>query len=206
MCEQANHKVNNDVREHNPGVINWVGTMHSRNLTFYKMNGQYFVRSKSSLTRKRVKRDACFKKTREFAVKLGRASSIASLVYKQLPEGWRLHSLYRKLTGIGFQLLKVAAHTDDEIIQHLRQYLRELGYREEINYEEVPPSTTTYQEPVKRNNNTRRKKQIQHTILRRKYGETSGAKLKITDYPIVPHQLYLTPYHAWRQVAMVLSG
>ena len=87
MCAIASHTVKGDILEANPGIINYVGTMHSRNLTFYKMNGQYFVRSKSSLTRKRVKRAACFKKTREFAAKLGRASSIASGVYKQLPAG-----------------------------------------------------------------------------------------------------------------------
>ena len=165
MCEETNQEKMNVVQEHNPAIIIWVGTMHDRNLTFYKMRGKYFVRSKSSLTRKRVKHAACFKKTREFAGKLGRASSIASSVYKQLPAGWKLHSLYRKLTGAGFKLLKTVDSTDEEIIAHLWQYLRELGYNAEIDYDEVPPSTATYQEPTVSKKSTRRKKQVQRKLL-----------------------------------------
>jgi len=204
MNEQTNHTAKVDVQWHNPGIINWVGTMHLRNLTFYKMNGQYFVRSKSSLTRKRVKRAACFKKTREFAAKLGRASSIASSVYKQLPEGWKLHSLYRKLTGVGFQLLKIEDHSDEEVIAHLWQYLGKLGYKSDIYYDEVPPSTATYLERTKKN--TLHKKQKQHAILRRKYWLASGTRLKITNYIILPHKLYLTPCHALRKAGFILSG
>ena len=206
MCEETNHKRKDDVQERNPGVINWVGTMHSRNLTFYKMNGEYFVRSKSSLTRKRVKRDACFKKTRVFAAKLGRASSIASSVYKQLPEGWRLHSLYRKLTGVGFQLLKIATHTDDEVIRHLRQYLRELGYSEEIHYDEVPPSTATYQEPIEKRRSTFSRKQKQHTVLKIKYWQALGLKLPIKDFLTVCNYQYLSPDHCLRWIPAELSG
>jgi len=206
MCNEANHTENNDVQEHNPGIINWVGTMHSRNLTFYKMNGEYFVRSKSSLTRKRVKRDACFKKTREFAAKLGKASSIASSVYKQLPEGWKLHSLYRKLTGVGFQLLKIADHTDDEVINHLWQYLRELGYMAEINYEEISPSTSTLQEPGDNRKITRRKKQIRDTIFRKRYWHASDARFKISDCPIVLNKIYLTSFHVLHRAPVILSG
>jgi len=206
MSEQTNHTGKVEMQGHNPGIINWVGTMHSRNLTFYKMNGQYFVRSKSSLTRKRVKRAACFKKTREFAAKLGRASSIASSVYKQLPEGWKLHSLYRKLTGAGFQLLKAADHTDEDIINHLWQCLRALGYKTEIDYDEIAPSTTTLQEPVKKKKSTVRKKRVQHTILRIRFRQNLDKSQKMPDNLNLTHQLYLTPYHAWRQIAMVLSG
>jgi len=206
MCEPTNHNSKDDVQERNPGIINWVGTMHSRNLTFYKMNGEYFVRSKSSLTRKRVKREACFKKTREFAAKLGRASSIASSVYKQLPEGWKLHSLYRKLTGVGFQLLKIADHTDDEVSNHLWQYLKELGYNAEIIYEVVAPGTATCQEPVEKKKNTGKKKQIQRTTFRKRYSKISGVKIAIADCPIVCNRKYPPPNHDLKQMPVLLSG
>jgi len=206
MYQDANHTGKVDVQEHNPGIINWVGTMHSRNLTFYKMKGEYFVRSKSSLTRKRVKRDACFKKTREFAAKLGRASSIASSVYKQLPEGWRLHSLYRKLTGVGFQLLKEADHTDNEVINRLWQYLKEVGYKPEIDYKEVKPSIAPYQETIASKKSTLRKKRVQRIILRKKHWQNSDTRSELADYLTILNQLFLIPYHSLRRHTNTLSG
>ena len=206
MCEATSHETDNDVQEHNPAIIIWVGTMHRRNLTFYKMYGKYFVRSKSSLTGKRVKRDACFKKTREFAAKLGRSSSIASAVYKQLPEGWKLHSLYRKLTGIGFQLLKTADYTDAEVITHLWKHLHELGYRAEIDYEEVPASTVKCEKPGQKKQSTLRKKQLQRITLKRKYWQHSGERFIIKDFPIKRTQFYLVLYQDLRKMPFVLSG
>jgi hypothetical protein len=73
---------------------------------FYKLDKAYYARSKSSLTRKRVLRDPAFKETRRHAELMGKASTIASLIYRGLPEEQQLHSLYRKLTGRAFRLLK----------------------------------------------------------------------------------------------------
>ena len=48
------------------------GTYH--NLCFYEMQGRYFVRMKSSLSRKRVKTDPKFAVTMAYAGLLGKAS------------------------------------------------------------------------------------------------------------------------------------
>ena len=50
----------------------------------YKMYGRYFMRTRSSLTGKRVKKDPAFRKTIEYASLLGKASRIASAVYAGL--------------------------------------------------------------------------------------------------------------------------
>ncbi|MFT3826272.1 MAG: hypothetical protein QM731_20280 [Chitinophagaceae bacterium] len=140
MKNERSDITNIQVDPDNPAYIIWIGTMHKRNLTFYMLNGQYLVRAKSSLDGNRVKRSPKFKKTRQFAAKLGRASAIASEVYGQLPEGWKLHSLYRKLVGAGNQLLKTKDATDEEIKSALREYLYSLGYNPAINYEEIKPN------------------------------------------------------------------
>ncbi len=54
-------------------------------ITFYTMYGQQYVRSKSSLTRKRVKTDKAFRKTMENAGRLGKGAKIAAVIYQALP-------------------------------------------------------------------------------------------------------------------------
>lgn len=55
------------------------------NVTFYEMDGQHYARMKSSLSGKRVIRDARFKRTMEHAMIFGKANKIASELYRQLP-------------------------------------------------------------------------------------------------------------------------
>lgn len=75
-------------------------------ITIYKMGGRYYVRKKSALTGRRVKRSPVFRRTMENANRLGQASRIASRVYRQLPDGIRVHPLYRRLTGQALTMLQ----------------------------------------------------------------------------------------------------
>lgn len=75
-------------------------------ITIYKMWGEYYARSKSSLTGKRVKKDPVFRRTMENANRLGEASRIASGIYRLIPVECRQHALYRQLTGHAMRLLK----------------------------------------------------------------------------------------------------
>jgi len=63
----------------------------------YKLRGKYYVRTKSSLTAKRVKTAREFEKTRMYAAWLAQASKIASQVYRE--QRRKDKSLYRFLTG-----------------------------------------------------------------------------------------------------------
>jgi hypothetical protein len=75
-------------------------------ICFYSMDGKFYARRKSSLSKKRVKNDPAFELTRVYAGLMGRASKIASAVYQTLPRDTRKHELYRALTGKALQSLK----------------------------------------------------------------------------------------------------
>jgi len=90
------------------------------NLTFYCREGKNFVRTKSSLTKKRVLRSPEFERTRYYAGLLAKASKIGSHVYNALPEYWRQGWMYRSFTGEALTLLK-AGKKEDEIQQILLQ-------------------------------------------------------------------------------------
>ncbi|NII29046.1 hypothetical protein HB364_28465 [Pseudoflavitalea sp. X16] len=99
------------------GLCSFEGTFDD--ITFYKMDGQYYARAKSSLSSKRVKTSPEFKWTMVYARLLARASKIGSQVYKALPPGWRQFWMYRSFTGEAFTLLKENAYTDEEVKQLL---------------------------------------------------------------------------------------
>ncbi|NII27193.1 hypothetical protein HB364_19045 [Pseudoflavitalea sp. X16] len=88
----------------------------------YKMYGRYFIRTRSSLTGKRVKKDPAFRKTMEYARLLAKASRIGSAVYTALPAERRQHALYRKLTGEAMTWLKYEWKEADIIAYLTKQY------------------------------------------------------------------------------------
>jgi hypothetical protein len=75
-------------------------------LVFYKMNGGYYARTKSSLTGKRVKKDPRFQSTMRSAGFLGRASKLGSAIYKALPKEKRQFWMYRAFTGEAMMMIK----------------------------------------------------------------------------------------------------
>jgi hypothetical protein len=84
------------------------------------MEGRNFVRTKSSLTRKRVLRSPEFERTRYHAGLMAKASKIGSFVYNALPDYWRQGWMYRSFTGEALALLK-AGKKENEIQQILLQ-------------------------------------------------------------------------------------
>lgn len=91
------------------------------NLCFYQMEGKYYVRTKSSLTGKRVKSDPVFAKTMDYAGLFARASKVASAVYREIPKDKRINGLYRRMTGEAMRLSQQGVF-DDEITCRLREY------------------------------------------------------------------------------------
>ncbi|NII28364.1 hypothetical protein HB364_24995 [Pseudoflavitalea sp. X16] len=74
-------------------------------LTFYKMDGKYYARKKSRLTREKVLKHPRFAKTRHYATLLACASKIASSIYKDLPLHWRQFWMFRGFTGEALTML-----------------------------------------------------------------------------------------------------
>lgn len=93
------------------GPLFFTGSMGD--LCFYKMDGEYYVRMKSSLSGKRVKKDPRFRRTMAYAGLMAQASRIASGVYRALPVEGRKHTLYRKLTGEALRMLKEGVGVDE---------------------------------------------------------------------------------------------
>ena len=100
------------------GIPPVTGTTDS--VCIYKMYGRYFIRSRSSLTSERVRKDPAFRKTMEYATLLAKASCIASTVYAGLRADQRQHSLYRKLTGEAMTWLKYEWKETD-VLEWLQQ-------------------------------------------------------------------------------------
>ena len=86
------------------GDIIIIGTIDD--ITFYVMEGKGYARKKSRLTGKRVKRDPKFKRTMQSAHRLGRASQLASKVYRSLPRKEQVYTLYKELKRIAVLALK----------------------------------------------------------------------------------------------------
>jgi hypothetical protein len=78
------------------------------------------MRSRSSLTGERVKKDAAFRKTMEYATLLAKASRIGSTVYANIPAHRKQHALYRKLTGEAMTWLKFGWKETD-VLEWLQQ-------------------------------------------------------------------------------------
>jgi hypothetical protein len=87
------------------------------NLTFYMVEGRNFVRTKSSLTRRKVLYAPQFKNTRHHAGLMGKASKLGSHVYNALPAYWRQGWMFRAFTGEAYTMLK--AGKKEEGIQQL---------------------------------------------------------------------------------------
>ena len=81
------------------GLLQIIGTVHG--ICFYKMDGKYYARKKSSLSAERVKHDPAFVETMRYAERMGIASKIASVLYKEhVPVGERSREKYREVVGM----------------------------------------------------------------------------------------------------------
>src|SRR5436309_392521 len=95
------------------GNLKIIGTIDG--ITFYKMKGDYYARTKSSLDRKRILKDPSFQRFRECSKVFGKASKLASQLYKLFPKEMRKHGVYGKLTG-EFNLLFREGKTSEEAV------------------------------------------------------------------------------------------
>lgn len=98
------------------GILKITGTIGG--ICFYRMQGVYYARVKSSLTRKRVRSDRAFAKTMQYADLLGRAAKIASERYKRtVPKAERSRRKYQELVGVVMRELREEATKGQRKIQ-----------------------------------------------------------------------------------------
>jgi hypothetical protein len=106
------------------GNIIIVGTIDG--ITFYKMDCKGFARRKSSLTRKRVKKDPRFARTMESAHRFGKGNRMASNIYRSLPREERVYGLFKELKRIAILRIK-EGKSEEEVMRLLRQHLGKTG-------------------------------------------------------------------------------
>jgi len=107
---------------------------------FYRVGDRYYIRQKSRLSGRRVKTSKAFANSRASARRLAIGSCVAASVYRELPEAWKMYDLYRKLTGIATRLQK-EGKTVTEIRPLLEKQLFDWGYKKEIDYPTMQPTT-----------------------------------------------------------------
>lgn len=77
------------------------------NLTYYKRNGKFFCRRKSSLNAERIRKDPAYEAQRKTIAIFNKAIKLASCLYKHLPKKQRKdHKRWNKLVKKVFHLLK----------------------------------------------------------------------------------------------------
>jgi hypothetical protein len=108
------------------GDIKITGTIGD--ITFYRMDGKYYARMKSSLTAKKVKTHPHFALTRMYAKWLGEASKLASEVYRTLPRPERKYAVFCRLKIVAHKLVKEGV-AREEVLDVLRRHLAEMFAR-----------------------------------------------------------------------------
>ena len=95
------------------GLIKITGTIGD--ITFYKLEEEYYLRKKTSLNRKRFLKDPAFAGSRIRSAQFGVASSLASRFYRSLPKEKKGHGIIGKLSGMANTLLQQGYTTDETL-------------------------------------------------------------------------------------------
>ena len=115
-------------------------------LCFYQRNGKTYMREAKALDRELVLNDERFEKTRQHASKMGQASKIASVIYKDLPQELKARWVFRSITGHVASLLYEGENPEyvkeilyDKYIDHPKSQMLEVSdsYRTSTNYRET---------------------------------------------------------------------
>lgn len=118
-------------------------------LTFYKMEGKYYVRTKSSLTGKRFWKAKCFEGSRKSCSRFGEGNKLASKVYGMIEEEKKVNKLFAFLRTKAISLIKQGFEVA-EAEEVLIDYLIEFGFlKDKQQAKAVEEAEIKYYEDVK---------------------------------------------------------
>jgi hypothetical protein len=100
-------------------------------LTYYKMEGKYYVRMKSSLTGKKFWKHKTFERSRESCKRFSEGNRLASRLYRMIKKEKRQYKLFCFLKKKSILLLKEGKSLI-EVEEILMDYLMEFGLVESI--------------------------------------------------------------------------
>ncbi len=92
-------------------------------LCFYRLGEEYYVRRKSSLSRRRVLKDPCFTRSRAAAERFGLAVKLAAQVYRRLPAADKGHGVIGRMTAVANRILCDGHKRDAALLLLERVYL-----------------------------------------------------------------------------------
>ena len=100
------------------GDIRMTGTFDISDITLYRMDGEFYARSKSTLTGKRFRKDKAFEGSRRSNERFKRGNELASQVYQSMPEEKRFYKLFCRLKREAILFLK-CGKTEKEVVKEL---------------------------------------------------------------------------------------
>jgi hypothetical protein len=95
-------------------------------LTYYKMEGKYYVKMKSSLTGKKFWKNKTFERSRESCKRFSEGNRLASQLYRMIKKEKRQYKLFCFLKKRSIMLLK-EGESLIEVEEILMDYLMEFG-------------------------------------------------------------------------------
>src|SRR4051812_27790627 len=90
-------------------------------LCFYEMEGEYYVRRKSSLSSRKFWKDPVFERSRKSCGRFALGSRLASVVYREVEASKRVYSFYRFLLKSAVGLLKEGKQ-EELVVEDLRSW------------------------------------------------------------------------------------
>lgn len=115
-------------------------------ITFYKMEGNYYARMKSSLTGKKFWTHIAFAGSRRSCNRFGRGNKLASMVYKEIPEAYRKYEMFCRMKSAAIALIK-AGKEESEVIEGLR-LLKPLIKPKKLFIKNKIRTSTTFKNPL----------------------------------------------------------
>ena len=88
-------------------------------ITFYKMEGEYYARMKSSLTGIKFWKHKAFAGSRRSCNRFGRGNKLASMVYREIPEADREYEVFCRMKSAAIFMIKEGKE-ENEITEALR--------------------------------------------------------------------------------------
>ena len=153
-------------------------------ITFYKMEGQYYARRKSSLTGKKFWKHKAFEGSRRSCGRFGRGNQLASLVYNEIAEEERQYVLYCRMKREAIAMLK-AGKSEEDVIASLRALKPETEVQNVICRPKVVNTPAAYTgvlfRPVHPGNYKRNKRTIRKRGIRKLHQQSKTVIIREPD-------------------------
>lgn len=108
------------------GPLRIIGSFNG--ICFYRLEGLYYARSKTSLCRQRFREDSCFQRSRESCQRFAKGNRMASFVYRNLKKPHREYPVFCRLKSMAIRLFREGKE-EEEVLVILRKQVRRMARR-----------------------------------------------------------------------------